>query len=172
MLKLTGAILIIAGTAGLGLSCRQDLQNRLYHTKLIHTILELLESEISYSKASLPEACRMISHRMDEPYATGLYKVWEIMNSNQGLTFALVWKQEMGKCIREVSIGNMEKEIFLNFAEGNGYADNQMQLKILEKCRKTLDQAINVQEERMENKSKVVMSMGLIGGLFLTIVLL
>ncbi len=172
MLKLIGAVLIIAGTVGLGFSCRQDLKDRLYHTKSIHTIMDLLESEISYSKASLPEACRMISRRMDEPYATGLYKVWELMNSNQGLAFSFVWKQEMGKCMSNISIDNSEKESFLNFVDSTGYADNQMQLKMLEKCKNVLKQAINRQEEKMENKSKVVMSIGIIGGLFLTIVLL
>lgn len=172
MLKLIGAVLVIAGAAGLGLSYRQDLQDRLYHARRLHTILELLESEISYSKASLPEACRMVSGRMDEPYRAGLYKVWEIMSSNQGLAFSFVWKQEMGKCIRDISIGILEKEEFLNFANSNGYADNRMQIKTLEKCRENLGQSIKKQEERMESKSKVVMSMGLIGGIFLAIVLL
>ena len=56
--------------------------------------------------------------------------------------------------------------------ESNGYIDNMTQLKTLEKCKGELDKAISAQEEKIENKSKVVMSMGLIGGLFLTIVLL
>lgn len=172
MLKLIGAVLIIAGAAGLGISYRQDFKDRLYHTKCLYTILELLESEISYSKAALPEACRMISNRIMNPYSAGLYNVWEIMNLNNGLTFSLAWKQEMGKCMYDIPIGNTEKEAFLKFAESTGYADNQMQLKMLEKCKITLGGAIKHQEERMENKSKVVMSIGLMGGLFLTIVLL
>lgn len=172
MLKLIGAALVTAGAAGLGISYRQDLKDRLYHTKCLYTILELLESEISYSKAALPEACRMISYRTKKPYSSGLYNVWKIMNSNSGLTFSLVWKQEMGKCMHDIPIGSTEKEEFLNFADSTGYADNQMQLKMLEKCKKSVGEAIKHQEERMENKSKVVMSMGLIGGLLLTIVLL
>lgn len=172
MLKLIGAVLIIAGAAGLGISYRQDLKDRLYHTKCLYTILELLESEIRYSKAALPEACRMISYRVMKPYSAGLYNVWEIMNLNNGLTFSLAWKQEMDKCMHDIPIGSTEKEEFLMLAESTGYADNQIQLKMVEKCKKSLGEAIGHQEEKMENKSKVVMSIGLMGGLFLTIVLL
>lgn len=172
MLKLIGALLVIAGGMGMGLSYRQEMQDRLYHTKCLHRIIELLESEIGYSKATLPEACKSVAVRFPNPYKDGLEKVREIMNSNRGLTFLFVWKQEMGKSLTDITIGKREKEVFLNFPESNGYIDNMTQLKTLEKCKGELDKAISAQEEKIENKSKVVMSMGLIGGLFLTIVLL
>jgi len=172
MLKLIGALLVITGGTGLGLSYRQEMQDRLYHIKCLHRIIELLESEVGYSKASLPEACGMIATRLSEPYSVGLNSIREIMNSNRGLTFSFVWKQEMGRCLQDVNVSTGEKEMFLNFPEGNGYIDNLTQLKAIEKCKRELDKAISVQEEKIENKSKVVMSMGLIGGLFITIVLL
>lgn len=172
MLKIIGGLMIIVGGIGMGLIYKQEMKDRLYHTKCLHSILELLESEIGYSKASLPEACGMIASRMSEPYSVGLYKIREIMNSNAGLTFSFVWKQEMGRCLETVLLGDKEKVVFLNFPESGSYADNMMQLKALNKCRAELEVAINRQEEKMESKSKVVMSMGLIGGLFLTIALL
>ena len=39
MLKLIGALLVIVGGAGMGLSYRQEMQDRLYHTK---SYIELL----------------------------------------------------------------------------------------------------------------------------------
>ena len=78
----------------------------------------------------------------------------------------------MGRSLADVNVGTREKDVFLNFPENKGYIDNIAQLKSFEKCKKELGKAISAQEEKLENKSKVVMSMGLIGGLFLTIVLL
>ena len=172
MLKLIGALLVIVGGAGMGLSYRQEMQDRLYHTKILHRIIDLLGSEIGYSKATLPEACGIIATRLPKPYLDGLEKIREIMNSNSGLTFLFVWKQEMGKCLTGINVGKRDRDIFLNFPEINGYIDNMTQLKTLERCKYELGKAISTQEEKIENKSKVVMSMGLIGGLFLTIVLL
>ena len=114
----------------------------------------------------------MIASRTEEPYCSGLRKVMEIMDLNHGLTFSFVWKQEMGRSIERIVTGKTEKEVFLNFAESGGYSDNIMQLKTLNKRKTELESIINRQEEKMESKSKVVMSMGLIGGLFLTIALL
>lgn len=172
MLKLIGSVLVITGALGLSLSYRQDMQKKLYNTRCFFIVLELLESEIRYSKASLPEACRMVAQRVESPCREGLINVWKGMCDNKGLPFSMVWKQEMGRCLETISVGKKEKEEFIQFAGSCGFADNHMQLRAMERCREFLGQSIKKQEEVMENKTKVVMSMGLIGGLFLTIVLL
>ena len=172
MLKVIGAVLVIAGAVGISFSYRQDMQNYLNNTRCFFIILELLESEIQYSKASLPEACRMVAQRVEEPLCEGLMNVWKGMCENRGLTFSIVWRQEMGKCLNNLPAGKKEKEQFMQFADSSGFADNRMQLRAMERCREILGQSIKKQEEAIENKTKVVMSMGLIGGLFLTIVLL
>ena len=172
MLKLIGAVLVIAGALGTSLAYRQDMQKYLYNTRCFFIVLELLESEIRYSKASLPEACRMVAQRVETPFSEGLLAVWKGMCENTGLPFSIVWKQEMGRQLADISVGKKEKQYFMQFAENSGFADNQMQIRGLERCRELLSQSIKKQEEVIENKTKVVMSMGLVGGLFLTIVLL
>lgn len=172
MLKLIGAGLVLFGTAGYAFSCKRDLQERLYHTRCLKNILELLESEICYSRSSLPEACRMIGNRVEEPYREGLLSVCKVMEENEGLPFSLIWKKQMGESLQKTAAPKKERTLFLQFADSTGFADHQMQLRVLEQCRECLEQSVKKQEECMENKTKVVMSMGLIGGLFLTIVLL
>lgn len=172
MLKLIGASLVLLGTAGYAFSCKKDLQERLYHTRCLKNILELLESEIRYSRSSLPEACRMIGNRVEEPYRAGLLSVFKVMDENEGLPFSLIWKQQMDESLQKTAASKKDRTLFLQFADSTGFADHQMQLQVLEQCKERLGQSVRRQEESMENKTKVVMSMGLIGGLFLTIVLL
>lgn len=172
MLKLIGAVFVLTGTVGFALACKQELYDRLHHTRCLYRLLELLESEVRYSRASLPEACRIISNRIEEPYRTGLQSVWEEMQANRGLSFLQVWKIQMENCLQPVATAKKDKLLFLQLADSTGFADCRMQLRALEQCRELLGQSIKKQEESMENKTKVVMSMGLIGGLFLTIVLL
>ena len=172
MLKAVGAILVIAGALGLSVSYRRDMQECLYNIRCFFMIIELLEGEIRYAKASLPEACRVVAGRTESPYKEALLAVHRGMCENRGLPFYIVWKQEMGKITKEIQAGKKEKELFLKFAGESGFADTQMQLRSMERCREILGQSIKKQEEMLENKTKVVMSMGLFGGLFLTIVLL
>lgn len=172
MLKFFGALLVILGCTGFGAACREEMKQVLFHTRCLLMILELLKSEIAYSKATLPEACRMIADRMEEPYRSSLFKIYEIMKTNRGLPFEKVWRQEMGKCLQTVLPGKKESELFLQFSHNTGFADNQMQIKALEQYCEMFAQSVRKQEESMENKARVVMSMGFISGIFLTIVLL
>lgn len=172
MLKLLGAVLVILGSTGFGLAYREDLRQTLYNTRSLAMILELMKSEIAYSKATLPEACRMAGEKMEDPFKSYLLGICEIMRTNKGLPFDKVWKQEMGKCMKSLLLGEGDKELFLQFSDSTGYADNRMQLLALEKYSDLFAQSVKKQEESMENKARVVMSMGLTGGIFLTIVLL
>lgn len=172
MLKIIGAILLICGTTGFGLACRDEMNQILYHLRYLQNILELIKSEISYSKATLPEACKNVGKKVHEPYQSSLTTVCEVMKKNKGLTFDVVWKQEMGKCLKKLPLKKKEIDIFLDFSTCSGFPDNKMQVKALEQYYHLLGQSVKTMEESIENKSKVVMSMGLISGIFLTIVLL
>lgn len=111
MLKVLGAVLVILGSTGFGLAYREDLRQTLHHTRCLFMIFELIKSEIAYSKATLPEACRMAGEKMEEPFKSYLSGICEIMRTNKGLPFDRVWKQEMGKCIRDLSLGREDKEL-------------------------------------------------------------
>lgn len=67
MLKVIGAILVILGSAGFGIVCRQELEQTLHHTTCLKNILELIKSEVEYTKSSLPEACHMAGMKTDNP---------------------------------------------------------------------------------------------------------
>ncbi len=114
----------------------------------------------------------MIGNRVEEPYRAGLLSVFRMMGENKGLSFSLIWKQQMSECLKKTVTPKKDRILFLQFADCTGFADQQMQLQVLEQCKERLGESVKKQEECMENKTKVVMSMGLIGGLFLTIVLL
>lgn len=78
----------------------------------------------------------------------------------------------MEKCLTGLPLDKKDKQLFLRFAKSTGFADCQMQMRALEQYSALLAQSIDVQRENVMKKGKVVMSMGLIGGIFLTIVLL
>lgn len=172
MLKVIGAILVILGSAGFGVVCRQELEQTLHHTTCLKDILELIKSEVEYTKASLPEACRMAGMKTEEPYRSVLVQISEKMRTNTGISFPKVWEQEIGACLSNLPLDKKDKQLFLRFAKSTGFADRQMQLRALEQYSALLTQSIEVQRDNLMKKGKVVMSMGLIGGIFLTIVLL
>lgn len=172
MLKIIGAMLVILGSTGFGAACRQEMVQTLQHTVCLQEILDLIKSEVEYSKSSLPEACRMAGVKTAEPYRSALLHVAEQMRENAGISFPKVWEQEMKHCLAKLAVKKKDRELFLRFAQSTGYADRQMQLRALEQYSMLLKQSVEAQREELLKKGRVVMSMGLISGVFLTIVLL
>ncbi len=172
MLKIIGIALVVIGCTGMGFAYKQQFEERLWHLKQMKQIFVLSSAAVRYGKATLPESCRQAAEKAEPPYSSALKKVYQIMKENRGLPFSFVWKQEMGKAVSQAPISTKEKELFLKFCEGNGYMDNQMQQQAISQYTEELELYIKEIEKNIREKSKVAVCLGIMGGMFLTIVLI
>jgi len=134
--------------------------------------MELMMSEIRYSKATLPECVRRISERVEEPYRQALFNTYQSMEENSGAGFGQVFQDEMEKCLKQVPIRKQEKELFLQFASGSGFEDGKMQLRSIEQYNDMLKEIISGQDREIAEKSRLAMGLGAMSGLLLIIILL
>ena len=146
MLRIIGALLVLYGSLRFGFCYREEIRQNLERVRYLQKILEMFQSEIRFSKASLPEACYLIGRKVEQPYARSLLKIHEEMGENRGIPFSKVWRAEMEKCLIILSISKKEKDIFLDFAGCSGFADNEMQVRSIEQYASLLNQSI----KRME----------------------
>lgn len=172
MLKIAGILLTVAGCTGLGIAYKQQFEERLWHLKQMKQVFIVICAAIRYGKATLPESCRQASEKAEAPYRTALMEVYRIMKENEGLPFSFVWKQEMGKLLSKAPLNTKEKELFLKLGEGNGYMDNQLQQQAISQHTEELEQHIKEMEKSIREKSKVAVCLGIMGGMFLVIVLI
>lgn len=172
MLRVMGSIMVMAGCLGLGVWYRCQLKERLYHLRCMGNILEMMMSEVRYSKASLPECCLKLSSRLDEPYRSAFADVCHYMEENTGEGFAQVFRSRMEECLGSVNVGGEEKDIFLQFASLSGYEDGHMQLSAMEQYRELLDDLTKRLESEIREKSRMALGLGVMGGLLLVIILL
>lgn len=172
MLKVLGCVLTASGCMGLGLWYRQQYNGRLHHIRLLVAILDMMMSEVRYSKATLPECCGRLADRLEEPYRSSFTKIWEQMCSNMGKSFAELFCGEMKDCLKQTQTGKEERELFLEFAGGCGYEDSAMQLISMEQYRERLRQLQEKLEKEVLEKGKLAVSLGTLGGLLLIIILL
>lgn len=172
MLKFIGAVFIICGSTGLGFACRRDMVAARQHTGYLQKLMELLQSEVQYARASLPEACRTAAQQLPEPYRTALCQIGRRMEPGNGLSFSQVWEEETGKLLQLVPVPAKEGKLLLHFAEQCGFADCNMQLRILTQYADLYRQSVDRQEEGILKKGKAAASIGLLGGIMLTVVLL
>lgn len=172
MLRIIGTVCILGGSMGLGWSMVGKMKERLSALYIIRQIFRMFQSEITYSKAAYPEACRRIAGKVNEPYKTAFMEIYEQMTANRGGSFQTIWKQSMERCLKALPLSEEERQACLDFGDCAGYMDGQMQAEAIGHYMHSLELAVKKLEDEMTNKSKVIMSLSAMGGLLTAIVLI
>lgn len=172
MLRMIGVLLLMAGSVGLGWSVKEKWKASLEVLYQMRQIFEMLQNEITYSRASLPEACSRIGGRVEEPYRNAFFSIRKEMLANRGVPFYTIWKEEMEKCMEKLPGAGEDKRVFLDFGGCIGYMDGEMQAEAVEQYIHKLNISIERMEKDMWNKYKVIMSLSIMGGFMLAIMLL
>lgn len=171
MLQLTGCLLIIAGCTGIAAVLCGDLRSRLLLLRQISEIYEDMKYYISYQKATVPETLLRLSEREKEPFSEAFLAIYERMNE-QGGNLPEIWREQMEKALAHTPLQAKEKKLMLDFPSCLGYMEEGAQAGALNEL---LREAVRQTEElsgEQKNKNKMMMSLGVAGGVLLSIMLL
>lgn len=172
MYRLIGISFLMLGSIGLGCSVKNRMKERLSVLQRMLQIFKMLQNEILYSKATIPEACLRISRKTEEPFQTTFCCIYDEMLQNNGESFENVWKKNMKICLSKIPISGEDKRICLSFGSCAGFLDGRMQADALEQYMHGLTRSMEEIEKEIVNKSKVIMSLSVMGGLLAVIILL
>ncbi len=170
MLRLLGIACLTVGCTGLGWCWKDRLKKGLEEQYQVWRILKMMENEITYSRAPLPEACLRIAARVQEPYREAFAGIHREMTANCGAAFDTVWRGQMEKCTGSSALPAEEKKRLLELGNCVGFMDGQMQAHILEQQIRRLELSIGKQEKEMADKGRVIMSLSIMGGVIIGII--
>ena len=83
-----------------------------------------------------------------------------------------IWTTEAKAGMRELSMDEKEREEFIRLGEKLGYLGRDMQEKTLNRYRAFLEKRRYGLEEEQKEKTKLYQTLGILGGLFLILLLL
>ncbi len=172
MLRGVGSGMILAGCLGLGLWYRSQLLGRIQALRQLVGILDLFCSEVRYGRATLPECCRRLAGQVPVEFQEGLYQIGKRMQANEGDTFAKVFREYMEVPLGTMPLTEADREAFFRCMPRMGFADGQMQLKVMESSRELLASTIEKLEGENTEKCRMAVGLGAMGGLFLLLILL
>ena len=95
MLKLAGAVLIMAASLLAGMSAAEHVQDEYEAMRHIRGVLYALRSEILYSRSCLGEAFGKIAGEVGAPFDQWLSGMAEQMQERDGIPFSVIWKNGM-----------------------------------------------------------------------------
>lgn len=131
----------------------------------------LLRGEIKYSTTPLPEAFSTIAKRTKAPFSDMLMSVSERLSSKDSQTIKDIWYEESEKWLLETKLDGTEKDRFMSLGDNLGYLDKEMQLSNIDLYLEQLEEDINVLQKAVSSKCKLYRSLGVMAGIFITIII-
>lgn len=172
MLKMIGAFLLTGGCIGYGLSLNITMRRAEAEMKEFIYIFQMMKSDISYRKETLPQACCHTGKKVGKKIGEFLLKAAMKTEQEREHSFAYHWKREGEQYFKDSVLPKAEQKLILNFPEYTGFSDEQMQITVLEEFISELSDKRADMDICMKDRQRVVMGLSTVSGLVLTILLL
>ena len=94
------------------------------------------------------------------------------MSELSGETFSQVWKEAVEKELCNTSLLKKDKLDLIQFGENLGYLDKEMQMNTLDLYISQIEDEIEDLSKNVKEKSYLFNSLGIMAGIFITIVMI
>ena len=172
MLKLAGIILMMIGCVGLGVSKVSEEKRRINELRSIRRVIFRIQSEMTYGKRTLPEICLILSKCTEDTYKQAFLEIYNRFKENDGSILEDIWKAKFEICMKGLPLKEEEKAVLIRLPEHLGILDETIQAKNIGQSLDMIEERIKRTEREYEGKSRVIMSISVMAGLFLIILLL
>lgn len=166
MLKLIGSVLIITATTGIGFSKSKDLQHHLNMLEELKKLFCLLRSELQYTHATFAEVFSKISTKTITPYREWLSNLSQRLKNKTRGSFWEIWCLSITEDLNATNLKEDELEELKNVGRNLEYMES------LDLFIEQMEYRIKNTREVYRSKRKLCQSMGIMGGIFLVILLL
>lgn len=171
-IKIMGCVFIITSSAGMGWYFSSELRNRISDLKELKKLVFLLRGDIRYANTPLPEAVQALSIRHDGKYKLFLTEIAERLNELGGISFCIIWKNAVTKKLENTSLSKKDLNGLGQLGETLGYLDKDMQINTLDLYISQIEEEIADISHGIKEKTYLYNSLGIMGGIFITLIML
>ncbi len=156
----------MAGCVAFGFQKSYELQLHAKELEELKQIFIMLKNEMQYARTSLDEMFLHASRRVDGVYQLWLNRLSEDLRRRRKGTFQEIWMQSLQALEKDLHFTKQEVDELRQI--GNHISDTES----LEMYLGQLDVSIEYARKESADKKKMYQSMGILGGIFLVIILL
>ena len=169
MLKLLGAVLLLAACGGWGFSSAWQLRQRLADLRELRRIASVLRQEIAYAGMALPEALRRIGNRTEGIFKEFLDSLAAELTRCPGESFHLIFSEQTDEILSRTAMEPADLADFKELGKYLRYLDRGMQLSNLDLYLSETEGKIERLTEELPARKKLFQTMGVLAGVFLAI---
>lgn len=172
MCRLIGSLFLIAGTTGIGLCCCAQMRRRMLVLRKMQRLFGLIYSQVSYRRESLPEICRVVSSQTDGDFRQMLTEMYEVWLEHPGTPFPQIWKECSVRYSAGWGLKREEQAMLESFGGQSGHADREFQEHSMEGIIDELSKYMEMCGKKKDERERMIMSFGIMGGLLSVIILI
>jgi len=171
VIKLLGAMMIMAAGAMLGFGQARRLRERPAELRRLVMMLQQLETEIEYGCTPLPEALGKFARPDRQALSEMMAGIASLLRRGGGVTVEEAWRLSVDEYWPCTSMNREDREIFVQLGTVLGTSDREDQLKHLRLTAALLKEREAEAAEERRKYEKMWKSLGLLGGALIVVIL-
>jgi stage III sporulation protein AB len=168
MIKLIGAVFILAATTWIGFEASRHFSDRPRQLRQLKSALQSLEAEIMYGHTPLHEAARRLAAQLSKPLS-GLFESFAKKLTDTETTVREAWESSLQEVWKLTALKKSEFEIMKQFGETLGRHDRLSQQKQIMLTLTHLEREEMDARDKQAKYEKMMKSLGFLAGLLLII---
>ncbi|MCL6610966.1 MAG: stage III sporulation protein AB [Peptococcaceae bacterium] len=171
MLKLLGAVILVAAGGAAGMLVAREYARRPEELKSLLSSIQMLETEIIYAATPLAEALVRVA-AVSDSHVSGLFqKAARELRDMTGCTAGEAWERSLGWFYTVNSLTRREMSILSNLGRALGISDREDQAKHLKLACEQLKREIARAEEEAAKNTRMWNYLGFCGSMAAAIIL-
>lgn len=172
MLKAVGAIMVILSSTAIGFYFSSLLRARIQELSDLRKTLFILRGDIQYGNTPLPEALQSIALRNKSEFKPFYMQVSEKLCRLEGESFQEIWSNGVDQCLNETALTKEDKLELKRLGENLGHLDREMQVRTIDLYLEIIKREMEEATTTIKEKTKLYNTLGILAGLFITIVMI
>lgn len=170
-IRALGCVMTVTGASGCGFWLSGRYRQRLKTLEQLRQMMFLLKGQILYVNATLEEAFLAVGERTKGELAELFLRAAKQMESRPGDPFVRIWKEAVEDMGADLPLDRTDRQSLAALGEHLGFLDREMQERNLLLYLEQLDLTMDELRTHREERCRLYSSLGIMGGMFLAILL-
>lgn len=172
ILKIAGSIAVLTACSGFGFYYGSELERRIRELNELRSIFLLIRGDIRYLKTSLPEAFDAAAVRSPGTFEAFFRRISDSLSECVMESFQEAFIKAAGETLGNTALKQQDILLLNQLGGMFGRMDTDMQLNALDWYLEQLEETIKALTKDAARKVTLSKSLGILGGIFLLVILL
>ncbi len=170
-MKWMGCGLVTLSCGALGIWKAGQWKERRRTLEQLRKMILLLKGEILYAHTPLGEALEHVGSKSEGALGQLFLRVAKRIAAQEGQPFFKLWQEEIGGLPADFPMEEKERQDLTGLGEQLGYLDMDMQERTILLYLEQLEMSLGFYREHERERCRLCTSLGIMGGLFLSVMM-